>query len=117
MDTILIRRLEVNALIGIHEWEKQNRQPVIIDMDLFYDCSDAAASDDIKDALDYFTVCEQVTRFVNSSRFELIERLAEEVAQLVLNNFPCEEIKLTLLKPNAVKNAKAVGIEISRSQQ
>lgn len=117
MDKIIVRQLQVDALIGIHGWEQQNRQPVILDMDLFYDCSDAAASDDIKDALDYFSVCEQVTRFVYSSRFELIERLAEEVAKLILKNFSCEEVKLTLLKPNAVENAQAVGLTISRSQQ
>jgi dihydroneopterin aldolase len=117
MDKIIIRQLQIDALIGIHDWEKQNRQPVIIDFDLFFDCTDAAASDDIKDALDYFVICEEVTRFVKSSRFELIERLAEELAQLILAKFPCDEIKLTLLKPNAVANAQSVGIEISRSQQ
>lgn len=117
MDKIIIRQLHVDALIGIHEWEKQNHQPVIIDLDLMFDCSDAAESDDINDALDYFVICEEVTRFVKSSRFELIERLAEEVAQMILKNHPCDEVKLTLLKPNAVNNANTVGIEISRSRQ
>lgn len=117
MDKIIVRQLQVDAYIGIHDHEKQNRQPLFIDMDLFYDCTNAATSDDIKDALDYFSVCEQVTRFVYSSRFELVERLAEEVAQLILTLFPCAQIKLTLLKPNAVENAKAVGLTISRSRQ
>lgn len=117
MDKIIIRQLKVDAYIGIHDWEKAKRQPVLLDMDISFDCSDAAASDDINDALDYFTVCEQVTRLIHSSRYELIERLAEEVAQWVLNQFPCEEIKLTLLKPDAISNAKSVGITISRSRQ
>ncbi|MCB1582492.1 MAG: dihydroneopterin aldolase [Xanthomonadales bacterium] len=117
MDKIIIRQLKVEAFIGIHDWEKQQRQPLLLDLDLSFDCSDAAASDDIKDALDYFTVCKQVTCFIYSSRFELIERLAEEVTQLILHNFPCEEVKLTLLKPQAVGNAQAVGLTISRSQQ
>lgn len=117
MDKIIIRQLQVETYIGIHDWEKANRQTVLIDMDLSFDCSDAAASDNIKDALDYFTVCEEVTRLVHSARYELIERLAEEVAQWVLNHFPCEEIKLTLLKPDAIRNAKSVGITISRSRQ
>ena len=117
MDKIIIRQLQVETFIGIHDYEKQQPQPVFFDLDLSFDCSDAATSDDIKDALDYFTVCEQVTRFVQSSRFDLIERLAEEVAQLILSNFPCEELILTLLKPQAVENAQAVGLTISRSQQ
>jgi len=113
-DKIFIRRLETTAIIGIHEWEKQKPQTVLFDMDLSYDCSCAAQSDDIKDALDYFEVCSQVTTFVQNSRYELIEALAEQVATLVLKQFACRKIKLILYKPEAIANTQSVGVSIVR---
>jgi len=116
MDKILIRQLEVDAIIGIHDWEKQNRQAVYVDLDLSFDCKAAAKSDDINDALDYFKVCEQVTSFISNSRFELIETLAEKITELILKTYPCKQVKLTLFKPEAIANTHAVGIQIKRSQ-
>ena len=113
-DKILIRQLEVDAFIGIHTWEKQQTQPLYFDLDLSFDCSPAAHSDDIKDALDYFKVCRQVTAFVAASNYELIETLAEQVAALVIKQFACKKIKLTLYKPNAIANTQTVGIRIVR---
>ncbi len=113
-DQIIIRQLEINAIIGIHEWEKQKTQTLFFDLDLSFDCRPAAISDDIKDALDYFEVCARVTEFVQNSRYELIETLAEQVAALVLKQFACEKIKLTLYKPEAIKNTQTVGVNIIR---
>ncbi|MFC3192914.1 dihydroneopterin aldolase [Marinicella sediminis] len=117
MDKILIRKLQVDAIIGIHDYEKQQKQPVWLDMDLSFDCLPAAQSDDIRDALDYFKVCERVSHFVASTRYELIEALAEAVTEVVLNEFACEQIELTLYKPNAVANTETVGIQINRWKQ
>jgi dihydroneopterin aldolase len=117
MDLILIRQLKVDAIIGIHDYEKQQKQPVLLDLDLHVDCQPAAQSDDIKDALDYFAVCERLTHFVTSTRYELIEALAEAITEVVLNEFACEKVDLTLYKPNAIPNTETVGIRISRWKQ
>lgn len=104
----------MDAIIGIHDWEKQKKQPLFFDLKLYFDCRKAAKSDDIKDALDYFEVCQKVTAFVANSRFELIEALAESVCQLVFKHFKCDKIKLTVLKPEAIADAESVGISITR---
>lgn len=113
-DKIFIRQLEAVAIIGIHDWERQQTQPLYFDMDLSFDCQKAAETDDIKHALDYFKVCEQVTEFVQASRYELIETLAEQVTILVLKHFPCKKVKLTLYKPQAIENTDTVGVSIVR---
>lgn len=113
-DNIFIRQLSVDAIIGIHDWEKTKPQRLLIDLDLSFDCKKAARSDDINDALDYFEVCKQVTELIKSSRFELIESLAEFICEHILNHFPCRKVKLTLFKPQAVPDAKTVGIRIIR---
>lgn len=113
-DKILIRELKVDAIIGIHDWEKQQTQPLLIDLDLSFNCNKAAQSDDIKDALDYFDASQQVKKLVETSRFELIETLADRICRHLLDNFPCHKVKLTLYKPEAVADAKTVGICITR---
>ncbi len=113
-DKILIRQLHVDAIIGIHDWEKAQKQPLFIDLDLKYDCLLASKTDDIKDALDYFKVCAEVTEFISNSRFELIETLAEQITQLLFQKFPVKKVKLNLYKPNAVENAQTVGLSITR---
>ena len=116
MDKILVRQLRVDAVIGIHDWEKAIKQPVLIDLDMSFDCSQAAKTDDINEALDYFAVCQQVTLMVSSSRFELVETLANAVAEMLLQDFPCQKVKLALYKPDAITNAQAVGVRIKRSK-
>lgn len=113
-DKVLIRQLEVDAIIGIHDWERQQTQTLYFDMDLSFDCRPAAQSDDIKDALDYFDVCQQVTELVSNSRHELIETLAEQVAVSIIKQFACSKIKLTLYKPEAIPNTQTVGVRITR---
>ena len=113
-DKILIRQLKIDTVIGIHEWEKAKTQPILLDLDLSFDCKRAAQTDHIDDALDYFAVCKEVTEFVASNHYELIETLAEQVAQLILSRFPCKKIKLSLYKPEAIDNTETVGLRIVR---
>ena len=115
-DLILIRQLQVDAIIGIHEFEKQATQPLLFDLDLGFDCSQAAQSDDIKDALDYFAVCETITKWVTASRCELLETMATQLLDLLFAEFPCESIQLTIHKPQAVGNAQAVGLRLFRQR-
>lgn len=114
MDKVLIRGLKVDATIGIHDWEKQIKQPVILDLDLSFDCTKAGQSDDINDALDYYTVSQRLTHMISLSSFELIEALAEKCCQMLLANFPIEQVELTLHKPEAVPNADAVAVQMVR---
>ncbi len=105
----------MDTIIGIHDWEKQSKQTVFLDMDLSHDCREAARTDDIRYAMDYFAVCTQVSELVNHSEYNLIETLAEQIAQLVLTKFNCQKVKLTLYKPGAIPEAQSVGITIKRS--
>ncbi len=114
MDKILIRGLKVDATIGIHEWERKSKQPVILDLDLSFDCHQACQSDDISHALDYYTVSQKLTHMISLSQFELIEALAEKCCQMLLNNFPIKKVKITLHKPEAIPNAKSAAVRLTR---
>ena len=86
-DIIYIRDLRVQTIIGIFGWEREVRQEVSIDLEIAFDCKRAAKTDAIEDAIDYKKITKAVIKFVEESKFQLQETLAEGIAELVKNEF------------------------------
>lgn len=117
MDKVLIEGLRVNAVIGVFEWERQIEQPVLIDLVMSVDTRAAALSDDIQDAVNYALVAEQAAELTKSLKPQLLETLANKMAEMILNNFSTvQTVQVKVKKPLAVKGAQAVGIEIIRER-
>ncbi len=113
-DIVYIRDLRIDTTIGIYEWERQVRQTVSLDLEMATNISAAAATDDIEHALNYKAVAKRIISHVESSGCLLVERLAEEIASLVLTEFPVPWLRLRLSKPGALRGAQDVGIQIER---
>ena len=114
MDKVLIKNLQVETIIGIFNWEREVRQVVSIDLEMEFDNKVAAKSDDIEDALDYKKIGKRVSSYVERSKFKLVERLAEQIAKLVLKEFPVASLKVSVTKPGALRGSESVGISITR---
>lgn len=117
MDRISIHGLALEAIIGIHDWERRARQPVKIDLTLFCDTTRAATTDAIFDTINYGDVARLVDDLVSASEYYLIESLAGAIASAVLSAFDIERLICTVSKPNAVENADNVSVTIERSKQ
>jgi len=117
MDTVFIEQLAVKTTIGVYEWEKKIKQKLVLDIKMQHDCEPAAINDDIKLALDYFEVANTVTNYISNGQFELIEKVADDVAKTILIKFLVKEVTVTVRKPGAVSNAAAVGVTITRSSK
>lgn len=117
MDVVFIKDLDIETVIGIYDWERKIRQTVRLNLEMSSDNRKAAASDRIDDALDYKAVAKRLIGFVESSSFQLVETLAERCAEIVLDEFPVEWLRLQLDKPGAVRGSKSVGIRIERGRQ
>jgi dihydroneopterin aldolase len=115
-DTIFLRDLRVETVIGIWDWERKIRQIVSIDLELAADIRQAAASDSIDDALNYKAVAKRVQEFVGASNFHLVETLAEKIATLILDEFPVPSVQVRVNKPGAIRGARDVGVLIRRSR-
>lgn len=115
MDKVFIEGLEVETLIGIYDWERRIRQTLVFDIEMAFDNTIPAASDDIADTLNYKAVSKRITGFVQESGFGLVETLAERVATILLEEFPVRHVRLKLSKPGAVRGARNVGVIIERS--
>jgi dihydroneopterin aldolase len=116
MDVIYIYGLRVKTVIGIYDWERRIRQVVAVDLELGADIAQAANSDQIDDTLSYKAVAKRVSAFIAASEFQLLEALAEAVANLVINEFHVPWLRLKIGKPGAVTGAHEVGVIIERSR-
>jgi 7,8-dihydroneopterin aldolase/epimerase/oxygenase len=115
-DTIFIRELKTEAIIGIFDWERKVRQTVCLDFEFPGDIRRAAATDRIEDTLDYKKVAKRVLAFVESSEFQLVETLAERVAELILRDFALDWMRVTVSKPGALRGSRDVGVAIERTR-
>ncbi|WP_034917094.1 bifunctional dihydroneopterin aldolase/7,8-dihydroneopterin epimerase [Erwinia sp. 9145] len=114
MDIVFIEQLSVITTIGVWEWEQTIQQKLVFDVEMAWDNRKAAASDDVNDCLSYADVSEAIIAHVAGGRFALVERVAEEVATLLLNRFPTPWVRIKVCKPGAVAQAKQVGVIIER---
>ena len=117
MDIVFIRELTIEAVIGIYEWERCVKQTLYLDLELGCDVRPAADSEDIGCALDYKAISKRVHAFVVESEFQLVETLAEKVAQLLMTEFGVPWLRLTVNKRGALSLAKDVGVIIERGSQ
>jgi dihydroneopterin aldolase len=117
MDIVFIRQLRIETVIGIYDWERQIKQPVILDLEMANDNTKPAATDRIEDTLDYKAISKRLKQFVGESRFELVETLAERCAAIVRDEFGVPWVRLKLDKIGAVTDAAGVGVIIERGER
>ena len=115
MDILFLNELRIATTIGVYAWEQAITQHVLIDLEIATNSDTAASTDNIDDALNYATVAERVTQFVSTNKYQLLETLAEQVAQFLHQEFQVTWLRLRVAKPGAVANAKQVGVIIERN--
>lgn len=117
MDIVFIEDLRIDAVIGIYDWERRVRQTLSFDIEMAFDNTVPAASDDIEHALNYKAVSKRLTGYVEASSFGLVETLAERCAAIIREEFGVAWVRLKLSKPDAVRGARAVGVRIERGER
>ena len=100
-DYVSVRDLSVRAVIGVHAWEREVEQTLLVSVDMAADVRKAAATDDLADALDYSAVADAIAAVLREGKFRLIETAAERVAGCLLADFPLTWLRLELRKPIA----------------
>lgn len=110
---IYIDDLAVKTTIGVLAWEKELQQTLYISLEIDYNASSACQTDDITNALDYAQLCQTVTQYCRENTHQLLEALALNLANLLVSLYPIEQLKIKLRKPQAVSNAKDVGVVLN----
>jgi dihydroneopterin aldolase len=117
VDIVFIEQLNIITTIGAFEWEQSIKQRLVFDIEMAWDNRKPALSDDVNDCLSYADVSEAIISYVESRNFALVERVAEEVADILLTRFACPWVSIKLSKPGAVAQAANVGVRIERGQR
>jgi dihydroneopterin aldolase len=117
MDIIFLADLRIETVIGVFDWEREIKQTVVFDLQMGADIRKAAASDALEDTLDYKSVAKRIIDFVEKSEFQLVETLAERVADIILSEFNVPWVRVQLNKQGAVRGARDVGVIIERGEK
>ena len=117
MDKIFIRGLKVDTIIGVYDWERTQVRPLSFDLDLGADFTEAAASDHVRDAIDYAAIMETITKIATEYHPALLEALAERIARALFKEFPLlMSLRMAIHKPGAIP-VEDVGVEIERRRE
>ena len=116
MDSIIIRDLRIEVLIGIHRREQHAPQTVSLDLDIGIPSETVFASDRVADTIDYEQVALRIKALGASGHFRLVETLAERIARLLIDEFGAPWVKVNAAKIGILPNAKFVGVSIERKR-
>lgn len=115
MDIIFIEELRAETWIGIYPREKEMPQTVEISLRIGVSTASAGASDDIRDTVDYAVVVERLRKELGERHFNLLEKLAEFVATLLLEDFAAQWVQVSIAKLGMMRGVRRVGVVIERS--
>ena len=111
-DIVYIRGLVVRAIIGIEQREREEPQPIRVDVEMAADTAKAAATESIDDALNYRSVAKAIKAHIEAHPYQLVETLAERLAALIREEFGVPWVRLRVGKPGAVRFSEEVGVVI-----
>lgn len=117
MDQILIKDLTARGVIGISDHERSQPQDIVINLTIFTDISKGSDSDNIEDCVNYRTVSKKVLALAQASARFTVEALAQDIADLCLQDEMIKSIRVRVEKPGAVRFSRSVGVEIERSRK
>ena len=116
MDKIIIKDLLVRGIIGVNDWERENPQDILINIEMDTDLRKAGTSDDIEDSINYRTVAKRVIAHIESTARLTVEALAADLAAICLEEPGALKVRVRVEKPGALRFARSVGVEIERSR-
>ncbi len=116
MDRVIIKNILARGIIGIREWEREKPQDILINIDLYTDTRKPKAADDINECIDYSFVTKRVIAHAEKASRYTVEALAEDIAQLCLEDPRVLKTTVRVEKPGAVRFSQSVGVEIERTR-
>lgn len=114
MDVVFINKLIVFTTIGVYDWEHNIKQKLLLDIEMRCDTKLAAITDNVKYCINYEDVSAVILAHLTNNSFFLIERVAEEIANLLMNNFNILGVRIKVIKHGTIKQATQVGVKIER---
>ncbi len=116
LDRIHIRDLEIRCIIGVYDHERTDKQELRVNLTLHADLAKACKNDKLEDTIDYKALKKRILEVAENTSYFLVERLAEHIAELCIEDERVMRADVTIDKPGALRWAKSVAVEISRER-
>lgn len=113
---IKIENLRLRTIVGIYDWEKKNRQDLVINVTIDFDGRKAAESDSIDDTLDYKAINKKIISFVEKNDFNLLERVAVGICDIIFEDPAVRWASVKVEKPGALRFADSVSVTEARER-
>ncbi len=113
-DTIEIHDLQVPTRIGVTKEERATPQDLFLDVTLHTDTRKAGETDDLADTIDYQALSDEIRSLASVSEYNLLEKLAEEVSRICIENYSASFATIRIKKPDALQNARTTAVFIQR---
>ena len=114
MNTIFIHDLRLETKVGVYAWERELPQTVRVDLDIALPSARPFETGELADAIDYAAVVKRVREFAATNSHALLERFAEAIAALVLDEFGAQAVKVRIATLGALPGVREIGVAIER---
>lgn len=113
---INLRKISLRPIIGVYDWERKVRQEVLVNLEIEFENSGAVKSDDLNDTLDYEMLIRMLRERLETTGFYLIERLAGEIANIVMTESRVIKTTVEVIKPYALNGCEEVSVVYSTTR-
>ena len=117
MDKVFIKNLRARGIIGVHPHERETPQEMLINVTVYTDTHRAAQTDDITDCVDYDALAKKIKAYAENAARLTVEALANDLAEICLQENGVEKAIVRVEKPDAVPSAQSVGVEVERARK
>ena len=115
--TVFIKDFIIEEIIGIHEHEKIKKQKIIFNIILDVAQNSVPDEKDIKSIVDYEKITNKLKKLTRSKKYNFLESLAEDSFKEIFEDKRINSVTIKIEKPEAIKNAKSVGVEIFKTRK
>ena len=112
-----IKNLRLRTIIGCHDWERKNKQDIIVNIKFEFDAAKAVVSDDIEDTVDYMQLKKAIIKEVENSTFQLLEKLANHIMDIIMGDNKISKATVEIDKPHALRFADSVSVACTRERE
>jgi FolB domain-containing protein len=117
MDKIFIKDILARGIIGIHDWEREKPQDILINLVIFFTEHEDPKPDDLREYIDYSAMTKRVIQVAETAQRFTVEALAEDIARICLEEPKALKAIVRVEKPGAVRFTQSVGVEIEREKK
>ena len=114
--TVLIKDFVINEIIGVHDYEKINKQKIIFNIVIDINQNTLPDESDISSIIDYEKITNKLENLTKNKNYNFLESLVEDSFIEIFKDKRINSIKIKIEKPDAIKNAKSVGVEVFKSR-